>query len=216
MMIFNAELVQVLLTSGFLTLQDTNDLYRSVAAILGERVLFNSTLASVARNKAGVTVKVCQRGRGSTTIKAKKLLMTGSPVLNNLMGWDLSPKEVELFAKFRGYGYFAGAVINKDLPSHRGVTNVANSNGSFHIPQLPAVFTITATRFADDTHLVTYTTDPDMDHAVAAQMCLAYIDNLVRNMGGSAKTELLAWYPHGPFHIQVRHGAWSCGLLSRY
>ncbi|KAB5542776.1 hypothetical protein GE09DRAFT_1175408 [Coniochaeta sp. 2T2.1] len=189
-------------TGSFLTLHDTNDLYRSAAAILGKRVLYNATVASLIRDNDGVTVEVRQKCR-TTTVRAKRLLMTGPPVLDNLHGWDLVQEEKDLFAKFHGYGYFAGAISNPDLPDNTSFVNVAE-DAPFHTPQLPAIFGINDTPLPQKTRLVYYGTQPDIDHDAAAAMCIEDVDKLVRQRGyGDAKTKLLAWYPHGPFNIGV-------------
>ena len=128
--------------------------------------------------------------------------MTGSPVLSNFQGWDLTPEEKTLFSKFHGYGYFAGVVFSPDLPANTSFTNVAASG--FHTPQLPALYSVGNTPLPNNTFLVYYVTDPDIDHDIAAKMCLKDVDKLVRELGyGCAKTELLAWYAHGPFNIGV-------------
>jgi hypothetical protein len=205
LILVNLELASDIQAGTFLATRDTNDLYRSAATILGQRVLYSTNVISVTRGEAGVAVKVRQQGGGVLkTIRAKKLLMTGPPVLGNLRGWDLTAEEKNLFAKLRGYGYFAGAISNPDLPDNTSFTNVAAGNLSFHIPQLPAIFGISNTPLPQKTRLVYYGTQPDIDHDAGARMCLADVDGLVRKLGyGHAKTKLLAWYPHGPFNIGV-------------
>jgi hypothetical protein len=204
LLVVNVDLAGDIQAGTFLTTHDTNDLYRSAAAILGQRVLYNADVTSVVRGKADVSVRVQQHGKAARTIRAKKLLMTGPPVLGNLHGWDLVPAEISLFAKFRGYGYFAGAISNSDLPENTSFLNVAANNSGFNTPQLPALFALSNTPLPQKTRLVYYGTQPDIDHGLAALMCLNDIDSLVRKLGyGHAKTKLLAWYPHGPFNIGV-------------
>ncbi|KAH8904836.1 FAD/NAD(P)-binding domain-containing protein [Coniochaeta sp. PMI_546] len=204
LLVVNLDLARDIQAGTFLTTHDTNDLYRSAAAILGPRVIYNASVISVVRSKAGVSVRVEQQGKGARTLRASKLLMTGSPVLENLQGWDLVPAEKTLFAKFRGYGYFAGAVSNPDLPEDTSFLNVAVNNSGFNTPRLPAIFALSDTPLPNKTRLVYYGTQPDIDHKVAALICLNDIDSLVHKLGyGHAKTKLLAWYPHGPFNIGV-------------
>lgn len=204
LMLASSELVGEILAGGdFLTTEDINDLYRSAAAILGSRVLFNSNIQSVQRYEAGVIVKVRQKNGAVKTIKANKLLMTGAPLLDNLKGWDLTREERDLFSKFDTFGYFAGVVSNADFPEATSFTNV-ESNTTFHTPELPALFNVGNTPFPNKARTVYYATHPDMDSDMAAQKCLADIDGLVRTLGyGTAKTKLLAWYPHGPFSLEV-------------
>ncbi len=123
LVVANQELMGNLLSNSFVGTHDTNDLYRAAAEVLGDRVLFNAYVQRVRRSSSasgGVTVEVSMPDGGLRTVHAKKLLMTGSPVLHNLRGWDLTAEERDLFSRFRGFGYFAGVVSNPGLPD--GVT----------------------------------------------------------------------------------------------
>jgi hypothetical protein len=203
LVIASQELTGEILNGGdFLTTSDINDLYRSAAKILGSRVLLNSNIQSVSRRDGSVTVKIHQNGT-SKTIHAKKLLMTGPPLLHNLKGWDLTAEEATLFRKFDTYGYYAGVVSNPSFPDATSFTNIA-ANSTFHNPQLPALFGISDTPFANKTRTVYYATHPNVDAHKAADRALADVDSVVQKLGyGTAKTKLLAWYPHGPFNLEV-------------
>lgn len=205
-MIINLDLVSDIAAGTFLTTNDTNVLYRSALAILGERVLLNAHVTSVLRSNLGVRVHVKQEDTTSKVIKAKTLLMTGSPVLDNLQGWDLVPEEKTLFSKFSGFGYFAGVVSNPGFPDNTGFHNVASNNSGFHTPKLPAVFVINNTPLPDKVRTVYYGTPQGIhiDKSNAARMALDDLDRLVASQGyGHAKTKLLDWVAHGPFNIQV-------------
>lgn len=197
------ELVGEILNGGdFLTTRDINDLYRSAATILGNRVLFNSSIRSVSRDVDEVTVKTRQNGT-NTAIKAKKLLMTGAPLLRNLKGWDLTAEEAALFSKFDTFGYYAGVVSNPSFPDATSFTNV-NANTTFRTPEPPALFNIGNTPFSNKTRTTYYATKPNWNSDRAAKRALADLDSLVQKLGyGTTKTKLLAWYPHGPFNLEV-------------
>lgn len=198
------ELTRDVLGNSFTTIPDFNDLYRNASALLGDRVLYSSSIQSLQRTADGVTAQVRTKCGSVKTVRARKLLMTGPPVLDNLAGWDVTPEETDLFRRFHTYGYYAGAVSNADFPVNTSFTNVAESEADFHIPQLPTIFSIGNTAMPNKTRLVYYATQPDEEAGKAAEMCLRDIDNLVVQQGfGQAKTKLLAWYPHGPFNLGV-------------
>ena len=206
-MIINLDLISDIATGTFLTTNDTNDLYRSALAILGDRVLLSAHVTSVLRSNSGVRVQVKQgQSAPSKVIKAKKLLMTGSPVLDNLHGWDLVPEEKSLFSKFSGFGYFAGVVSNPGFPDNTWFHNVASNESGFHTPTLPAVFLINNTPLPNKVRTVYYGTPQGshIDNSTAARMALDDIDTMLASQGyGHAKTNLLDWVAHGPFNIQV-------------
>jgi hypothetical protein len=209
------ELVGEILSGGdFLTTRDINDLYRSAATILGNRVLFNSNIQSLSRKKGGVTVRTRHNGT-TTTIRARKLLMTGAPLLNNLRGWDLTAEEAILFSKFDTFGYYAGVVSNPSFPDATSFTNI-DANSTFRTPQLPALYNIGDTPLANKTRTAYYATHPDMNADKAARRALADIDGLVQKLGyGTTKTKLLAWYPHGPFNLEVSADEIKRGFYKR-
>lgn len=177
----------------------------------------NSHVTSVVRSDSGVRVQVRQNGQSPKIIKAKKL-MTGSPVLDNLQGWDLVPEEKNLFSKFSGFGYFAGVVANPDFPDDTGFHNVAANNSGFHSPVIPAIFVINDTPLPNKVRTVYYGTPQgsQIDKSTAARMALDDLDKLVVSQGyGHAKTKLLAWFAHGPFNIEVAAGDIRNGFYAK-
>jgi hypothetical protein len=198
------ELMQDALTGDFLTLNDTNQLYRSASAILGERVVYNASIESVKRNSSAVEVTVRTGPDSIKIIKAKKLLMTGVPVVNNLKGWDLTSEEKKLFCKLRGHGYYVGVMSNPDVPANTSYTNVGANNLTFNIPQLPAVYSIgSSSTFSTNKHVVYYGTETALKSNDAKAQCLSNLDAFVAKLGGTAKTVMVDWRTHAPFNINV-------------
>ncbi|KAL9948657.1 hypothetical protein D7B24_005365 [Verticillium nonalfalfae] len=100
---------------------DTRSLYDSALNELGSSVLLSTTILNVDRhsNATGVTLVVAESGKSPKTIIAQKLLLAIPPTLKNMIAFDLSIQEKEIFSKFSSLGYFAG------------VASVPGFNGSF-------------------------------------------------------------------------------------
>ncbi|EEY23730.1 conserved hypothetical protein [Verticillium alfalfae VaMs.102] len=100
---------------------DTRSLYDSALNELGSNVLLSTTILNVDRhsNATGVTLVVVESGKSPKTIIAQKLLLAIPPTLKNMIAFDLSIQEKEIFSKFSSLGYFAG------------VASVPGFNGSF-------------------------------------------------------------------------------------
>lgn len=201
-------------SGSFKVTRDVNDLYRAAASILGDSVLFNSSILSLKRsncsdnNDAGVEA-IVQTPHGTKRILASKLLMAAPPVAANLAGWqDLDPEaEAALFSRFKTQNYQAGVIRNQGLLSLGNATiqNIGFTT-PFNIPQLPALFNIVPTGFGDGTAVVYYTSRDDGEQkydvdvvATAQADTLATLDRLAAGgvipVGGQ-KTEILEWYNH--------------------
>lgn len=200
------------ITSGFKVTCDVNDLYRAAASILGDSVLFNSSVVSLKRSSSsnssasapapGIEA-IVTTPTGPKRILATKLLMTAPPVAANLAGWDLAPEgeELTLFGKFRTQQYHAGVIRNTALPNVT-LQNVGFTT-PFHIPALPALFNVVPTNFGDGTAVAYYTARERVDVATAQAETLATLDRLAA--GGvipaaagttTTTTEILEWYDH--------------------
>ncbi|KAK3996220.1 hypothetical protein QBC44DRAFT_404899 [Cladorrhinum sp. PSN332] len=202
MVTVNLDLANNIAANSLIGTSDTNDLYRSASAILGQKVLYNANAFLVQRSNTGVTVKVRQ-GASIKTIKAKKLLMAAPPTLDNLLGWDITLQELKLFSKLRGYGYYAAVVSNPSFPDNTTIRNAVESSAKYNIPGLPMVFSISHTPFPK-TRVVNYATQFNLPKELAAPLCLNDLNNMVRKAGyGSGKSTLHAWYAHGPYNLQV-------------
>jgi hypothetical protein len=143
---FNRELVQNL-EAGFITTanHDNSKLYEKALEFLGPT---NALLSSevVATDRTGSFAKILVRGpNGLTLIQAKKIVNTIPPKLNNLFGWDLDLTEGSLFEQFGSTAYYTALLTNTGIPSNISIGNTGNSASNYHLPQLPAAYSIQQT-----------------------------------------------------------------------
>lgn len=91
-----------LFTNGFLTSanHDNSEVYRKASALLGSDVLYRSTLVDIKRNNNGTQLVTVQTPTGQKLIKAKKLLVTIPPILDNLGPFHLDQQEHSLFKQW--------------------------------------------------------------------------------------------------------------------
>lgn len=187
--------------------RDMMDPYRAAAGILGDRVLFHSTITRLHRTRRGAVVarvRTSDRTTGRSrvrTVRAKTVLMAAPPLLSNLRGWDLTAQERRLFAKLQPYSYFAGVIRNRGI----GVTHIENvSPDRFRgVPELPAVFTIAPTQLPD-TYTIYFGADGIVAKDTALDQTLAAVGRLAEGGAiGSGETEVLAWFDHTPVRVRV-------------
>lgn len=198
---------------GFKETRDVNDLYRAAAAVLGDRVLFNSTVLSLRRGSdgecldsgSGVEAIVRTSATGPPKrILASKVLMAAPPVADNLVGWDLDPAgEAALFGKFKVQNYQAGVIRNAALPTEAPLQNVG-IDAPFNIPALPALFNVIRTALGPGYGIAYYTGPGHIDVPAAQADTLVTLERLAANgVIEAAPTEILAWYDHANVRMYV-------------
>lgn len=193
------------ITSGFKVTPDVTALYRSAASILGDSVLYNSTVASLRRTNgtSGCIEAIVNTPEGLKRIIASKVLMTAPPVAESLVGWDTTAAEEALFAKFKVQEYHAGVIRNTALPVNRTIQNVGIQT-PYNIPELPALFNIVPTGLGDNTAVAYYTAREPVGLETAQAGTLAAIDQLVAaGLIADAETEIVEWYDHRNVRMYV-------------
>ena len=133
------------IATGFLTTakHDNSLLYESATTVLGtSNILFNSKVLHMDRDTNAKTQSIIvTTPAGKKLIRAKKILFTIPPKLQNLHGFDLDPTERALFAQFKNAGYWTGLLRNTGLPPTTSFTNVA-AHTPFNLPVLPGAYVI--------------------------------------------------------------------------
>jgi NAD(P)-binding Rossmann-like domain len=197
---FGLALIQAFQT-GFTTTHDVNDLYKSAANILGANVLYNSTITKTIRQvSSGYVSILVTTPSGVKLVRAKKLLMTGPPLLDNFDGWDLSSTEKDIFGKFLALGYYAGVVRNKGLPQNTSLQNIG-ANNPFFLNSLPGCFALPSTDLPGQ-HLFYYGTNspssiPDVQQGIVNQ-----INRLtVSGASPAPNTDFLYFTDHSPYRL---------------
>ena len=154
---FSAGLLEAL-QSGFLTTtrHDNSELYEKAQVEMGRDVFLSSSLLEMDRSNPKVAKLVIETPKGIKLIRAKKIVSTISPVLNNLHGFDLDQEEDSIFKHFRSHGYYAGILNNSGIPDNLSLINVG-VHTVYNLPVLPAAYTISPSR-ASGQHLFQFGT----------------------------------------------------------
>jgi len=145
--LFSAQVVASIfgLDGGFMACPTGNStLYENATSFLGDDVVFGADVLHVERERNGVTVTV-ETPRGRYIVKAKKLVMTAPPTLDNLCGFDLDRVEESLFGRYRPNAYYAGILKLSGVPAGLSVTN-SNEHTAYNLPQLPGIYGLNPTR----------------------------------------------------------------------
>jgi hypothetical protein len=187
--------------TGFVSTHDVSDLYKSAAGVLGANVLYSSTVTETHRDcSTGYVSVVVQTPSGKKLVRAKKLLMTGPPTLDNLEGWDLSHAEKDVFGKFLALSYFGGVIHNDGIPATSDLSNIGTQN-PFNLNSLPGCFGLLHTDLPGQ-HLVYYGTNVPASSADAQAGVVDQINRLAANGNfPAAKTDFLYWADHTPFRL---------------
>ncbi|KAK1146804.1 hypothetical protein N8T08_002565 [Aspergillus melleus] len=126
------------LLRGFMT--PTNggmDLYRKAAAVLGQDILFSSSVTQTERSFRSVQA-VVQGANGTTKlIQAQKLLIAIPPTLHNIHTFDLDDTELQIFQKWTWNNYYVAVLNHTGIPDAVSVINTQPENGPGCLPRTP-------------------------------------------------------------------------------
>ncbi|KAG6353814.1 hypothetical protein INS49_005295 [Diaporthe citri] len=105
---------------------DNHELYRKIGDLLGQDVLYSSTVMSSVRgaDDTGVTVVVEAANGNRKRIRAQRLLIAIEPSTDNMAPFDLDASESAVFSKFRPSNVYVGAVRNPSLVVNQSLTNM--------------------------------------------------------------------------------------------
>jgi hypothetical protein len=136
---FGIPQLESLATASYLTTarHDNSELYQKAAALLGSSVLYKSTLVRAERHVNGLHHITVQTPTGLKLIKAKKLLMTIPPILDNLIPFELDHHEHTVFKQWQYTTYYTGIVRN-GIPVNVSISNTA-ATAPLHIPTSPFI-----------------------------------------------------------------------------
>lgn len=119
--VFFGETSNVVPVSG-----DNHELYSKIGDLLGQDVLYSSTVISSVRgaDDTGVTVTVEAANGDRKRIKAQRLLLAIEPTADNLAPFDVDATESAVFSKLRSSNVYVGAVRNPSLVVNQSLTNM--------------------------------------------------------------------------------------------
>lgn len=202
-----------LLNAGSFRPADVNEIYVSAAEILGSRVLLNSTATSVNRSSTGVSVDV-NTPDGLVRIEASKIVMAAPPFLSNLVGWDLSPEDSDLFSKFKGRNNHIGVTRN---PEWNNVSyNGVGPEYTFGTPRLPGLVSMMPTGFTDSSyyHYVVFQENVAVEDAQA--LFKEQVATLVANgVVPESNNEIVAWFNHNNYMNRVPEADIRAGFYNK-
>jgi hypothetical protein len=211
---FGASLIDDLLNGTFLfpVSGNTSEPYERATTILGDDVLLNSHVTSADRGR-GVELEVATPD-GPRIIRAKKLVITAPPLVDNLSAIDLSHVEQSLFRRFRPGYYFTGVVRVAGIPANMGIQNTG-ADTSFNLPPLPGIYSLTPAG-APDLYQMKYGSPHALTDAQVQANTIADINRL-RTAGtfpvSTPKFE--AYSNHSPFELTVSNADITGGFYRR-
>ncbi|CBY01593.1 hypothetical protein IAQ61_003410 [Plenodomus lingam] len=185
------------------------EVYDKAAAALSKSILFSSKITKTTRSSSGVTVEV-QTPNGPKVIKAKKLLVTIPPTLENLEGFDLTSAETASFSQWQRIPYFVGVIHNTGLPDLTSFYNVDLTKPTF-LPEDKFVWRI-ETVGVPGYLTVKVVGEPDSDKA--KKMVSDVVARIGKNYGVETKTEFAAWGEHKNLQLHVEPTAIMNGFYA--
>jgi NAD(P)-binding Rossmann-like domain len=119
----------------------TSALYGAATAELAEDVLFGASVDSVRREgRSKITVRA-RTASGSYQIRAKRLLFTAPPLLQNFTGFDLDCKELPVILRFQAHAYWTGVLAIDGLPPGVSLVNRA-ADALYNLGPVPGVYSV--------------------------------------------------------------------------
>ncbi|KAE9372618.1 FAD/NAD(P)-binding domain-containing protein [Stipitochalara longipes BDJ] len=207
--------LESLATASYLTTarHDNSELYQKAAALLGSSVLYGSTLVHAERHDNGTHHITVQTPSGLKLIKAKKLLMTIPPILENLTPFELDHQEHSVFSQWQYTTYFTG-IIRNGIPANVTMVNTA-ANTPFNLPALPYVLHFSYSG-VDNLHVfVTISTSPQTqvqaENLVYGDIALMQKSRLV---SPCKPAQIVAINNHTPIQMRVPAEAVSEGFYA--
>ncbi|KAK2747199.1 hypothetical protein FQN55_005194 [Onygenales sp. PD_40] len=190
--------------SGFLepASENNQDIYKAAFQVLGPRVFLDSQPVSVDRDSADHVMIRAQTPNGIKGIKAKKVLVTIPPTIDNLGSFKLDPIEGALFSAFKVIGHYV-AVAEFPGFQNASFTN-RDQHRPFSMPQLPAVYEV-APSSNPELLLVHYGSHSELSDSFVKQDILDSLKRL-RDFGfapANSEPELVAYRNHSPFLLAV-------------
>jgi len=201
---------------GFLTTarHNNSELYEAARTELGADALLRSRVIATDRDASGYANILVQTPSGLKIIRARKLLVTIPPKLDNLFGFDLDATEISLFGQFRNSGYYTGLLRGTGIPDNYAVTNIGQDT-AYHLPSLPGVYSISPSGIPG-LHQVKYGSPYQLSETAVKADILAGVKRL-RTAGTLPTTtpEFAAFASHSPFELTVSTGAIKSGFYQK-
>ncbi|KAI0142767.1 hypothetical protein GGR57DRAFT_377613 [Xylariaceae sp. FL1272] len=193
-----------------------SSIYGSAAEVLGDDVLYGSTVLSTDRDKAdheGYHSIVVTRGTNNIVIRAKKIIVAIPPLTGNdfLGPLDLDDKESEIFGKFKHFNYWTAGIKEPAIPAGLNIQNVSPGNLTtpYSYPDLPAAYFLRVTT-APENYIMTYGTPAGVEktngqvkHEMLATLKRLRDSGYYGNIDGREGFRIVAFDNHSPYELNV-------------
>jgi len=200
------------LSGGFLTTarQNNSELYTNAASELNKSnsLFLKSEVVFTERSDTRVTL-VISTPTGLKLIKAKKLLITIPPRIENLRPFALRLKEKQLFERFSNTGYTTNILNNTGIPDNVSITNAAQ-NTIYNLPPFPGLYDIGATSIPGlkTAYLGTNKSKKfypltDAQNKKIIIDSIKILQNTYPHLYKKTEPYFVAYSNHAPFHLQV-------------
>ncbi|KAL8784377.1 MAG: hypothetical protein Q9195_009073 [Heterodermia aff. obscurata] len=197
-------------TRGALAAKANSKLYENAEIELGGDALLSSSVLRMnlsANDHVDVTV---QTPSGPKLIRAKKILSTIPPVLENLNGFDLNATELSVFDKFRYHTWYVGLLQNSGIPDNLTLFNYGLSNEEpYNLAVLPAAYDLYATR-VPGLHYFTFGLNDSETHFTESQIRTNILFSIARMRARNilppspaAELKILNLTAHTPYEVYV-------------
>ena len=201
---FSSAVVGSIFSGNFVVCPFGNStIYEKATQLLGDDVVFGAEVERVERNRHGVVVTVgTQQGR--VIVKAKKLVVTCPPTLDNLCSFDLDQAESRTFSRFRSNYYYTGLIKLDNIPAGLSVTN-SSSLTAYNLPQLPGIYGINPTRVPGIWNVKFGSTVPLSEFDVKATIVsqIRRLSDPVYFPSRPRVREFVTFTGHNPFELHV-------------
>ncbi|TID22046.1 flavin-containing superfamily amine oxidase [Venturia nashicola] len=194
---------------------DNHELYDKALAKLGSDVHLKSTVRHITRTGDMIQVAVTTP-EGDVLIKAKKLLISIPPKLEQLSFLDLEGEEKDLFKQFNNTFYWAGIVRNSGIPDNVQLQPLALT-APFGIPTMPILYVIQPSGIPG-LHQVYFGSSNEMSDEQVKSSILSTIAKVVAGAKyppAPGPVEFVAFENHKPFTLAVSADAIKNGFYRK-
>ncbi|KAM6524428.1 hypothetical protein FSOLCH5_005030 [Fusarium solani] len=210
---FGAAVVQSLLAGTLFVPSSHNNsmLYAAAQEYLASGTMLNSMVLLANRDDKGVKL-VVKSPMGTKLVKAKKLLVTIPPTLQNMYPFDLDDGEKILFAKWHWENWYVALFNGSGLPANLTLVNSRPNPGSLYAPTPNFVWRYTFTGIRD-LYATQVVGKSDLSAQGAKDLIRAGLRNI--NTAGTYATkriDFVAWAKHAPLQLAVSAKELVCGF----
>ncbi|PKS09627.1 hypothetical protein jhhlp_004246 [Lomentospora prolificans] len=202
------------------TSHNNTELYGKIGDLLGDDVLYLSTVVETKRDDNGVELVVQSESGEEYLIVAKKLLVAVEPTVETMQPFDLDNDEWAVFEKFDYSTVYAGIVSHPSLPVNVSLVNTvpeAAPANYYQFPQGPILARFDYMGSDSDYFRVLIVGDRDFDEAGAQILVRDSIANLIDGgalpEGDIDDVDYVAFVNHGPMHLRASVEAIEGGFI---